>query len=343
MVEWTSRGGFGLSTIRFVIIGYGHIGKRHAAMIERQPEARLVAVVDPKTPEPAPSCPHFTSWEAWMEANIQADVAVVASPNGLHTAHAYQALEAGLHVVVEKPMGLTAASVQALLKFSQSRQLQLFPVMQNRYSPPAQWIKSVVSGGLLGEIYLVQLNCYWNRDARYYLPRGWHGDKQLDGGTLFTQFSHFIDTLYWLLGNIKNVQGRVYDFNHGQLTDFEDSGLFTFELDRGGAGSLQFSTSVYDQNFESSITLLGSRGTVKLGGQYMETVSYCHIQDYVMPELQPTNPGNDYGAYKGSAANHQFVIQNVVDVLHGRARMTTTPEEGLAVVQLIEQLYEAGR
>lgn len=332
-----------MSVIRFVIIGYGHIGKRHAAMIERHPEAALVAVVDPLLPQPLPSSPHFFSWNDFLESQIAADVAVVATPNGLHTAHALLALAAQMHVVVEKPMGLTAASVQGLMNEAQARGLQLFPVMQNRYSPPSQWIKQVVDGDLLGDIYLVQLNCFWNRDARYYLPRGWHGDKQLDGGTLFTQFSHFIDTLYWLLGGIKNVQGRLYDFNHQQLTDFEDSGFFTFELERGGAGSLQFSTAVYDQNFESSITLIGSQGTVKLGGQYMETVSYCHIANYQMPGLPPTNPGNDYGAYKGSAANHQFVIQNVVDVLHGRAPITTTPEEGLAVVQLIEQLYEAGR
>jgi predicted dehydrogenase len=332
-----------MSVIRFVIIGYGHIGKRHAAMIERHPEAALVAVVDPLLPQPLPSSPHFFSWNDFLESQIAADVAVVATPNGLHTAHALLALAAQMHVVVEKPMGLTAASVQGLMNEAQARGLQLFPVMQNRYSPPSQWIKQVVDSDLLGDIYLVQLNCFWNRDARYYLPRGWHGDKQLDGGTLFTQFSHFIDTLYWLLGGIKNVQGRLYDFNHQELTDFEDSGFFTFELERGGAGSLQFSTAVYDQNFESSITLIGSQGTVKLGGQYMETVSYCHIANYQMPGLPPTNPGNDYGAYKGSAANHQFVIQNVVDVLHGRAPITTTPEEGLAVVQLIEQLYEAGR
>lgn len=332
-----------MSAIRFVIIGYGHIGKRHAAMIERHPEAELVAVVDPLTPLNPPPCPHFGSWEAFIQAGILADVAVVATPNGLHVQQAHQALEANMHVVVEKPMGLTTASVQSLIYEAQARELQLFPVMQNRYSPPAQWIKGVVDQGLLGHIYLVQLNCYWNRDARYYLPRGWHGHQQLDGGTLFTQFSHFIDTLYWLLGGIQQVQGRLFDFNHQQLTDFEDSGLFTFELEKGGAGSLQFSTSVYDQNFESSITLIGSQGTVKLGGQYMETVSYCHIANYEMPALPPTNPGNDYGAYKGSAANHQFVIQNVVDVLHGRAPITTTPEEGLAVVEMIERLYEAGR
>jgi len=331
-----------LSPIRFVIIGFGHIGKRHAAMIERHPEAVLVATIDPVAPPSPLVYPHFGNWEAFLASGVQAEVAVVATPNGLHVQHAEQALKAGMHVVVEKPMGLTTASVQKLIDLAKERQLQLFPVMQNRYSPPAQWIKSVVVQGLLGDIYLVQLNCYWNRDARYYLPRGWHGDKMLDGGTLYTQFSHFIDTLYWLLGGIKTVTGRVYDFNHQQLTDFEDSGLFTFELEKGGAGSLQFSTSVYDQNFESSITILGSRGTVKLGGQYMESVSYCHIANYSMPELSPTNPGNDYGAYKGSAANHQYVIQNVVDVLRNRALVTTTPEEALAVVNMIELLYRTG-
>ncbi|MFN3530185.1 MAG: Gfo/Idh/MocA family protein [Bacteroidia bacterium] len=327
--------------IRFAVIGTGHIGKRHASMLLRHPEAELVATIDPIKPDSDFHCPHFSSLVDFEKSGIGTEVITVATPNGLHYAHTLAALELSADVVVEKPMGLRSTEVRHMLELAQLRNLRLFPVMQNRYSPPAVWIKSVVDRGLLGQIYMVQLNCFWNRDARYYLPKGWHGDQQLDGGTLFTQFSHFIDMLYWLLGDVKNISGRMHSFNHAGLTDFEDSGMLHFELEGGGMGSFQFSTSVYDANFESSITLIGENGTVKLGGQYMDKVMYCHIRDYSLPELAPTNPGNDYGAYKGSAANHHLLFANVIDVLRGRAAPTTRAEEGLAVVDLIERMYAA--
>ena len=325
--------------IRFAIVGLGHIGKRHAYMVQQHPEAELVAVIDPINPQFDPSIPYFERLDDYFLNGPTADVLTVATPNGLHVAQAQQALAQGLHVVVEKPIGLRSSEVELLLQQAQTAGKQLFPVMQNRYSPPSQWIKGVMQAGLLGEIYLVQLHCFWNRDQRYYLPKGWHGSAQLDGGTLFTQFSHFIDTLYWLLGDVEQVSGQMRSFNHAGLTDFEDSGLLQFQLAGGALGSLAFSTSVHDQNFESSITLIGEKGTVKLGGQYMDQVVYCHIQGYEMPVLPPTNPGNDYGHYKGSAANHQYVIENVVDVLRGRAPITVKPEEALAVVRIIEQMY----
>lgn len=215
----------------------------------------------------------------------------------------------------------------------------VFCVMQNRYSPPSEWIKSVIDEGLLGEIYMVQINCYWNRDERYYKKGGWKGVQELDGGTLFTQFSHFIDIMYWLFGDITNIQGKFADFAHEGLTDFEDSGFVNFDFVQGGMGSINYSTAVAHQNLESSLTVIAENGSVKIGGQYMDKVEICDIKDYEMPELAPTNPGNDYGTYKGSAANHHYVIQNVVDTLKGRNVATTNALEGLKVVEIIERIY----
>jgi UDP-N-acetyl-2-amino-2-deoxyglucuronate dehydrogenase len=211
--------------------------------------------------------------------------------------------------------------------------------MQNRYSPPAAWLKRVVDEGRLGQVYVVQLNCFWNRDERYYTPGSWHGTRALDGGTLFTQFSHFVDLLYWVFGDIENIQARFQNFNHQQLTEFEDSGLVTFDLVRGGSGTLQYSTAVWDRNLESSLTVVAERGSLRLGGQYMDKVEYCHLQDYQLPELPPTNPANQYGAYQGSAANHVHVIENVVDTLHHGSQATTNALEGLKVVEIIERIY----
>lgn len=330
--------------IKFAVIGYGHIGKRHAEMISRNAESELVALVDVKEPEQlgiaAYPVPFFRSVEELLAADLEIDVVNIASPNGFHAEQALKCLDAKKHIVIEKPMALRKNDAEQVIFKALNMHRNVFAVMQNRYSPPSVWIKELVSSGQLGKIFMVQLNCYWNRDDRYYKPESWHGKKELDGGTLFTQFSHFIDIMYWLFGDIENIQGKFNDFNHKDLTDFEDSGFVSFDFVNGGMGCLNYSTSVWNQNLESSMTIVAENGSVKIGGQYMNEVEYCHIKDYEMPVLAPTNPGNDYGAYKGSAANHHYVIENVVDVLKGRAPITTNALEGLKVVDIIERIYQ---
>lgn len=332
-----------MNKIKFAVVGCGHIGKRHAEMVVREPNAELVALCDVKAKDELGiemyNVPLFSDIDSLLSSEQVFDVVNICTPNGFHAEMAIKAIESGHHVVIEKPMALSVQDaekvVYAALKYSK----QVFCVMQNRYSPPSQWIKEVIETGLLGKIYMVQLNCYWNRDDRYYKAGNWHGDKVLDGGTLFTQFSHFIDIMYWLFGDITNVQARFNDFNHADLTAFEDSGFVNFEFVKGGMGCINYSTSVWNKNMESSMTIVGEKGSVKIGGQYMNEVEYCHIKDYVMPELAPTNPGNDYGPYKGSAQNHNFVIENVVKVLGNHESITTNVLEGLKVVDIIEKIY----
>jgi predicted dehydrogenase len=330
--------------VRFVVLGAGHIGKRHAEMIRRDEEGELVALIDVRSVQECMAedfnVPFFNSFDELLEAGLAFDVVNVCTPNGFHASQSITALEAGKHVVCEKPMGLTKDSCEKIIYKSLQVSKQVFCVMQNRYSPPSQWIKSVIDQKLLGEIFMVQLNCYWNRDDRYYKADSWKGKKDLDGGTLFTQFSHFIDIMYWLFGDIENIQGKFADFTHANSTDFEDSGFVSFDFHNGGMGCINYSTAVADQNLESSLTIIGKNGSVKIGGQYMNEVEICNIQDYEMPQLAPTNPGNDYGAYKGSAANHNYVIKNVIDTLKGRTSPTTNALEGLKVVEIIERIYK---
>jgi predicted dehydrogenase len=336
-----------MKKIQFAVAGCGHIGKRHAEMILRDEGAQLVALCDilPREEVNVEACdvPFFSGLDAMLAASLPIDVVCICTPNGLHAPMAIRALEAGCHVVIEKPMALARADAEEVVYTALKRRKQAFCVMQNRYSPPSAWIKEMVESGRLGDIYMVQLNCYWNRDERYYKPGGWHGDAGLDGGTLFTQFSHFIDVMYWLFGDIQDIQARFADFNHTSLTDFEDSGVVNFRFVRGGIGSLCYSTSVWDKNMESSMLIVAQNGSVKIGGQYMDKVEYCHVKDYVLPQLPPTNPGNDYGAYKGSAQNHHYVIRNVVNVLSGSSSepVATNALEGLKVVDIIQRIYRS--
>jgi predicted dehydrogenase len=332
-----------MKKIKFAVVGCGHIGKRHAEMICRNPEAELVALVDVLPVEKLRvhefGVPVYQTIEDLFAAQSDIDVVNIATPNGLHAEHAIKVLDARKHVVIEKPIALSKNDAERIIYKSLQVHRNVFGVMQNRYSPPSEWIKKLIDDGLLGKIYIVQLNCYWNRDERYYIKDSWHGSKELDGGTLFTQFSHFVDILYWLFGDIDNIKSRFFDFNHAALTDFEDSGFVSFDFVNGGSGVLNFSTALWDKNLESSMTIIGENGAIKIGGQYMDKVEYCHIKNYTMPELAPTNPGNDYGAYKGSAQNHNYVINNVVDVLNQRATITTNALEGLKVVEIIERIY----
>ena len=330
--------------IKFAVIGCGHIGMRHAEMIRRNEESELVAICDviPKNElklGESSDTPFYLSPEEMLAAHPEIDVVNVCSPNGLHAKHSLIALDNRKHIVCEKPMALSKADCEKIIYKALQVSRTVFGVMQNRYSPPSEWLKSVVEKKLIGDIFLVQLNCFWNRDDRYYKKGGWKGTSDLDGGTLFTQFSHFIDIMYWVFGDITDIQGVFSDFNHQKTTAFEDTGIVNFKFVNGGMGSVNYSTSVFDTNLESSITVIGSKGSLKIGGQYMNEVEYCHIDGYTMPNLPPVNPANDYGTYKGSAANHHYIIENVIDTLKGRTIMTTNALEGLKVVDIIERIY----
>ena len=332
-------------TIKFGVIGYGHIGKRHADMIKENPAMELVAVcdVDPelqsRVAKSYQDVAFYQDHQQMMEKHPELDVVCVCSPNGLHAQHALDALGQNNHVVCEKPMGLSKANCEAVIHKALQVSKHVFCVMQNRYSPPAVWLKQLMDEDRFGKIYLIQINCYWNRGDSYYKKSAWKGTLRLDGGPLYTQFSHFVDIMYWLMGDIQNVKATFNNFNHEHNTEFEDSGMVHFEFTKGGLGQFNYTTSVYDQNLESSLTIIGEKGSVKVGGQYMDKVEYCDIKDYQMEELPPSNPPNDYGDYKGSAANHQFIFENVLDTLSGKSSVTTNALEGLKVVEIIERIY----
>ena len=334
-----------MGKITFGVVGFGHIGKKHALMVSGNVESELIAVVDTdsekvkQAKELYPNVQVFETIEELIEANLNLDVVNICTPNGMHAAQSIKMLESRSHVVIEKPMGLTRQECEEVIFKSLQVSRHVFCVKQNRYSPSSKWLKSLVAENKLGKINMVQLSCYWNRDERYYKAGGWKGTNALDGGVLFTQFSHFVDIMYWLFGDIQNIIASSTNFGHKNSTEFDDSGLVQFEFVNGGFGSINYSTAIWDKNFESSIVVVGEKGTVKVSGQYMDKVEYCHIENYTMPDLPPSNPPNDYGDYKGSAANHHYVIENVVDVLTGKSQISTNALEGMKVVEMIERIH----
>lgn len=332
-------------TLKFAVVGYGNIGRRHCEELMKHPEAELVAVADIDELLAAEvtdklQVPFFNSLDAFFLSNIEVDVVNICTPNGSHVQLAHQALNFYNHIVCEKPMGLKAAECLKLIDFSKEVDRKLYCVMQNRYSPPSVWLRSLVDEGRLGEILTVKVDCYWNRDSRYYKPGSWRGTLEHDGGPLFTQFSHFVDLLYWLFGDIDNIQARFNNYTHQHNTAFEDTGYVTFDFKQGGSGAFNYSTCAFNRNLESSITILGSKGTVKVSGQYMSEVVHCEIEDYNMPELPKSNPPNQYAGYEGSASNHYAMIENVISDLQGRPANVASADDGYHVVDMIERMYK---
>jgi UDP-N-acetyl-2-amino-2-deoxyglucuronate dehydrogenase len=329
--------------IKFAIIGCGRIAQRHAEHIKNN--GTLVAVCD-IVEEKADALAQqyqakaFYAIEDLLNAQLSIDVVAICSPNGLHAAHSIAALKAGYHILCEKPLGLSVQECGEMIKTAEQVNKRLFAIKQNRFNPPVAAVKQIIDEGRLGKIFDVQLSCFWNRNEDYY-KNSWKGTKDLDGGTLFTQFSHFIDLLYWMIGDISEVKAYIGNFTHEGIIEFEDSGVVILKFQNGAIGTVNYTVNSYAKNMEGSLTLFGEKGTVKIGGQYLNELEYQSIENYVIENLPKGNTANNYGTYFGSMSNHDKIYENVVDVLTKGASIQTNAFEGMKTVEIIEKIYKS--
>ena len=268
------------------------------------------------------------------------DVVAVCTPNGLHATHSIQALNAGFNVLVEKPMAITVKDCEEMIAAAKANNKLLFPIKQNRFNPPVAAVKEAIDKGILGKIYSVQLSCFWNRDAAYY-NNSWKGTIDLDGGTLFTQFSHFIDLLYWMNGDVEKAFAITGNFAHQGVIQFEDTGVVALQFCNGSIGTINYTVNSHSKNMEGSLTIFAEKGTVKIGGQYLNELEYQSIEGFEITNLPKGNIANNYGTYVGSMSNHDKVYQNVIDVLQQGASMTTSTFDALKTVEIIHKIYSS--
>jgi UDP-N-acetyl-2-amino-2-deoxyglucuronate dehydrogenase len=329
--------------IKFAIIGCGRIAQRHAEHIKNN--GTLVAVcdiVEKKADALAQQyqAKAFYAIEDLLNAQLDIDVVAICSPNGLHAAHSINVLKAGYHALCEKPLGLSVQECGEMIKTAEQVNKRLFAIKQNRFNPPVAAVKQIIDEGRLGKIFDVQLSCFWNRNEDYY-KNSWKGTKALDGGTLFTQFSHFIDLLYWMIGDVNEVKAFIGNFTHEGIIEFEDSGVVILKFQNGAIGTVNYTVNSYAKNMEGSLTLFGEKGTVKIGGQYLNELEYQSIENYVIANLPKGNTANNYGTYFGSMSNHDKIYENVVDVLTKGASIQTNAFEGMKTVEIIEKIYKS--
>lgn len=328
--------------LRFAIIGCGRIAQRHAEQIINQ--GSLIAVCDiiPDRADDLASkfkTKAFYSIEDLLKnEKHQIDVISVCTPNGLHAKHSIMSLEAGIHVLCEKPMAINVHDCGEMIKSAEKNNKRLFIVKQNRFNPPVVAVKKAIDDGVLGKIYSIQLSCFWNRNPDYYL-NSWKGTKSLDGGTLFTQFSHFIDLLYWMIGDVKTAKAFVGNFGHKGIIEFEDTGVIAVEFFSGTIGTINYTVNSHGKNMEGSLTIFGEKGTVKIGGQYLNELEYQNIAGFEFKDIPSGNKANNYGQYQGSMSNHDKIYINLVDVLINGGSISANSYEGLKTVEIIDKIY----
>lgn len=324
----------------FALIGCGRIGIRHAAQIAKV--GKLLAVCDinhTKAQELASQydAQTFVSIDEMLQSCSDLDIVSICTPNGLHAEHSIKALEAHKHVLCEKPLCTNMADAKKMIDAATFNKRKLFVVKQNRYNPPVEAVKKLLTEGKLGKIYSFQINCFWNRPKEYYTD-DWRGTLKLDGGTLFTQFSHFIDLLYWLLGDVHEVKSMTGNFHHPTI-EIEDAGVALLEMVNGAIGTLNYTVNSFEKNMEGSFTLFGEKGTVKIGGQYLNTLEYQCVEDENIVINESVNGSNHYGFYQGSMSNHDKVYVNLIAALKNNNHDFANAQDGLKTVEIIEKIY----
>ena len=326
---------------QFALIGCGRISSRHAENIQRIGKLKAVCDIVPEKADLMAKqydCKAYYSIDELLLKEQDIDILSICTPNGYHAEHAIKSLQAGLHVLCEKPLCLTSAAAWQIIETEKFCRRKLFVVKSNRYNPTLIQVKNLLENNTMGKVYSFHLSCLWNRPEAYY--QDWHGKHFPDGGTLYTQFSHYIDALVSLFGPIKEVKGFSGSEAHKKGLEFEDTGVASLYMEKGSLGSFHWSVNTYKKNHEIALTIVAEKGTVRVGGEYLNEVQY-HSLEKDMEFTQPVNPSNEYTAYKGSMSNHKEVYDHLLLALENKENDFANAFDGLRTVEAIEKIYKA--
>ena len=330
--------------IKFAVVGIGNIGSRHLAVIDAEPRAKLVDICDIKKDmcdkfSELYNVPAYTDYIEMLQ-KTSADVINICTPHALHAPMAIEAADAGKNILVEKPMALTLEDTIRMNEAAMKNNVRLMVVWQNRHNVPIKLAKKALEDKALGQIYSVHCAVLWNRPQSYYDRSSWLGRKELEGGALYTQCSHFIDLLIYMFGDIQRVNSIGETKSHS--IEVEDCGVAMMKFKSGVMGTLSYTNCVYNKNYEGSITIIGEKGTIKIGGSYLNTIDFWDIQSYPLPhDINYNDRPNNYTKYKGTSSNHDKVITEVVaDFLDAKKRVAGW-EDGHKVIEAIRMIYRS--
>ena len=330
--------------LRFALLGCGRIAQNHFASIKGHADrSELVAVCDvnPAAMQAAVAqtgaspYPNLTS----MLAKSNADIVVLTTPSGLHPEQAVESAAAGLHVMTEKPMATRWHDGLRMVKACDDAKVRLFVVKQNRRNATLQLLKNAVVQGRFGRIYMVNVNVFWTRPQEYYDSAAWRGTWEFDGGAFMNQASHYVDLLDWLIGPIESLQ--AYTATLARNIEVEDTGVIGVKWRSGALGSMNVTMLTYPKNLEGSITVIGEKGTVRIGG-----VAVNEIQHWEFAEPDGDDEKVKHANYETTSVygfGHPLYYDNVIKVLRGEAEPETDGREGLKSLETLIAVYLSAR
>jgi UDP-N-acetyl-2-amino-2-deoxyglucuronate dehydrogenase len=328
---------------KIALVGCGRISRNHFDAIRKVVGLRLSAVSD-TVEERARAAgeelgvPWFTNY-ADMLAKAESDVVTIATPSGMHSAQGIAAARAGKHVITEKPMAITLEQADALVEATDSAGVKLFVVKQNRLNPSVQLLKRAVDKGRFGRIYVANTTVRWNRPQEYYDAAPWRGTWEFDGGAFMNQASHYVDLIQWLIGPVESVIAKTA--TQARKIEAEDSGVAVLKFRNGAIGVIEVNVLTHPRNWEGSITIIGEKGTAKIGGTAVNKVEHWAFAEYddddKLIEAAATNPPSVYGF------GHEGYYRNVLAVLRGEAQPDTDGRAGRKSLELILGIYESAK
>ena len=331
--------------IRFGLVGCGRISANHISSIEAHADrAELVAVCD-VSPElmlavaaqtGATAC---DSLESLLSHQPPVDAVIIATPSGVHAAQAIACATAGRHVITEKPMATRWQDGKAMVAACDMAGVHLFVVKQNRRNPTLQLVKRAMQKHRFGKIYMVTVNVFWSRPQSYYDSSAWRGTWEFDGGAFMNQASHYVDLLDWLIGPVESVQ--AYTATLARNIQVEDTGVLSIRWRTGALGSMSVTMLTYPKNLEGSITILGEKGTVKLGGVAVNKIEHWEFEDSDPDDELVQQASYDTTSVYGFG--HPLYYDNVISSLRGEAEPETDGREGLHSLELLIATYLSAR
>lgn len=330
--------------IKIGLTGCGRISGNHfKAIKEHSDRCKLVAVCDliedrAILAAKENGCASYNNLNQMLK-DEELDLVSICTPSGLHPEHGIKVAKAGVHVLTEKPIGINIGEVDRLIKTCDEANVNLFVVKQNRLNATMQALKRSIDKGRFGKIYMVQSNVFWQRPQEYYDSAKWRGTWEFDGGAFMNQASHYVDMLYWLVGEVESVMAVTSTM--ARHIETEDTGAAIIKFRNGAIGTMSVTMLSYPKNFEGSITILGEKGTVRVGGIALNKIEKWEFSDYDDDDkaiLESSyNPPNIYG-YGHSAYYH-----NVLQVLEGKAAPDTDGRSGRKSLELIHAVYMSSK
>ena len=330
--------------IRFALVGCGRIAQNHFAAIKQHGDyGELVGVCDinptalaeaVKTTGAKP----FNSLKE-MLANCDADVFILTTPSGLHPDQAIEVAQAGRNVITEKPMATRLADAKRMVKACDEAGVRLFVVKQNRRNATLQLLKKAIEQKRFGKIYMVNLNVFWTRPQSYYNQGAWRGKWEYDGGAFMNQASHYVDLIEWLIGPLESLQ--AYTATLERDIEAEDTGVISLRWRNGALGSMNVTMLTYPKNLEGSITILGEKGTVRIGGMAVNEVQHWEFADADTDDEKVKAASYETTSVYGFG--HPLYYDNVIKVMRGEAEPETDGREGLKSLEVIIATYLSAR